>query len=192
MSGSRTLGKSRWAPLWDGETLNGWEPKGGGKWSVEEGAIRGTHAASDPIHGHLFSKATYDDFAVRLQFKTGPGNSGLYFRADEGGSLGVQGFQAEIDIQKDLGGLYETEGRGWVVQPKPEDVARWARPNAWNDLSVVAIGDRVVVHVNGSKTAEVKADPGRKRGKFALQLHGGQDLDIQFKGLQVMPIAGSK
>ena len=184
----KDLGRSTFAPLCDSKTLDGWQPVGGGTWTIKDGVIEGKHTASEPRHGHLFTKQTYGDFAARLKFKSIAGNSGLYFRVEEGGSLGVVGFQAEIDPTNDVGGLYETEGRGWVVQPKPADVKKWLKPNAWNDLSVVAIGDRVVVHVNGVKTAEINHDPGRKAGKFALQLHGGQDVDVQFKDLEILTV----
>ncbi len=188
----KDLGESRWKPLWDGKTLEGWVAVGGGHFAVEGDAIRGTNASSDPKHGHLFSREIYGDFAVKFRFRSDRGNSGLYFRADEGGSLGVRGFQAEVDPTNDVGGLYETEGRGWVVQPKPEDVKKWFRPGAWNEMSVVALGDRVVVHVNGTRSAEIVDPRGRKRGKFALQVHGGQDVDVRFKDIEILVLGEGK
>ena len=123
----KDLGQSSWKPLWDGQTLAGWEPKGGGHWEIDGGTIHGTNRSSEARHGHLFSRKDYGDFAVKLQFLSRQGNSGLYFRVDEQGLLGVRGFQAEIDPRNDIGGLYETEGRGWVVQPKPDLVAKNAQ-----------------------------------------------------------------
>ena len=35
----KDLGRSDWKPLFDGKTLDGWEPKGGGRWIVEDGTI---------------------------------------------------------------------------------------------------------------------------------------------------------
>ncbi len=188
----KDLGQSSWKPLWDGKGLEGWSTVGGGHWSIEDGTIRGTNTASDPKHGHLFTRDEYGDFAVRLKFLSKRGNSGLYFRVDESGSLGVRGFQAEIDPTNDVGGLYETEGRGWVVQPKPEDVKKWFKPGVWNDLTVIALRDRVIVQVNGLKSAEVVDPKGRKRGKFALQVHGGQDVDVRFKDVEILPIGQGK
>jgi hypothetical protein len=89
------------------------------------------------------------------------GNSGLDFRVDQGGYAGVLGFQAEIDPQGNVGGIYETAGRQWVAQPKPEDVKKWLKPKDRNDLAVVALGRRVVVQLNGHVTADLKNDPGR-------------------------------
>jgi len=124
---------------------------------------------------------------VRLKFKALKGNSGFYFRVDEvGGEAGVHGFQAEIDESKDIGGLYETGGRGWVFQPTAEEVATWFKPGQWNQMTVSAQGRRIVVHVNGQKTAELKNDKGRLEGHLALQLHGGQDVHVMFKDIEIL------
>ena len=111
-----------WRPLWDGKTLAGWHITGKGEWKIEEGAIHATHPTTEKEFGHLVSDRSYTNFTVRLKYKSARGNSGLYFRIEEKGFSGVSGFQAEIDPQKDAGGLYETNGRAWVSQPKPEDV----------------------------------------------------------------------
>ena len=177
-----------WQPLWNGTDLAGWEAMGGGQWTIEDGVLHGVSAAAEPRHGHLITTNQYKDFAVRLQYKAIQGNSGLYFRVEPGGDAGVLGFQAEIDPQRDAGGLYETGGRAWVVQPKPEDVARWFRPGEWNSMAVVAIGDRIVVQVNGQTSAQLRHDPGRRQGQIALQLHGGQDMDVMFKDIQIMSL----
>ena len=182
----KDLGRSRWAPLWDGKTLDGWQAAGGGHWAIEDGVLRGTSTSDESRHGHLITRSEFGDFAARLQFRSIRGNSGLYFRVEEGGSLGVKGFQAEIDPANDVGGLYETEGRGWVVQPTPEQVKSWLKPGDWNDLAVVAIGPRLVVQVNGKTTADLVDEPGRRRGRLALQLHGGQDVDVQFRRVEAL------
>ena len=66
------------------------------------------------------------------------------------------------------------------------------KPDAWNELSVVAIGNRVVVHVNGTKSAEIVDPQGRKSGNFALQLHGGQDVDVRFREIEILDIGTGK
>jgi hypothetical protein len=175
-----------WKPLWDGKTLKGWHEIGTGKWVVENGAIHGTHANNQRDYGHLVSDRVYTNFTVRLKYKSVAGNSGLYFRIEEKGSSGVSGFQAEIDPDKDTGGLYETNGRKWVVKPKASEVKRWYKPGEWNEMSVTANGAHIVVHVNDIKTAELPNDSkGRSSGKLALQLHGGQNVDVWFKDIEI-------
>ncbi len=183
----KDLGRHVWKPLFDGKTLQGWHTIPGGKWQVSDGIIVGTSASSESRHGLLVSDRSFGDFTVRLKFKALKGNSGLYFRADEvGGGVGVHGFQAEIDASNDVGGLYETGGRAWVVQPTAEDVARWFKPQEWNEMTVSAHGGRIVVHVNGLKTAELKNDKGRLKGHLALQLHGGQEMHVMFKDIEML------
>jgi len=183
----KELGQHVWKPLFDGKSLNGWHIIPGGKWEVRDGVIEGSNVKTDKRHGLLVSDKRYGDFVVRLSFKAVKGNSGLYFRADKvEGSVGVNGFQAEIDEAKDVGGLYETGGRAWVVQPSAEDVAKWFKPQDWNQMAVSAHGRRIVVHVNGQKTAELSNDQGRLEGHLALQLHGGQDVQVMFKDIEIL------
>lgn len=179
------LAAEQWAPLWDGRTLDGWHVIGKGEWKIIDGAIRGRHAKEEKEFGHLVSDRSFKDFTVRLKYKAVTGNSGLYFRIEEKGFSGVSGFQAEIDPTKDAGGLYETGGRAWVVQPKPEEVRRWFKPGEWNEMTVSARGGHVVIHVNGIKSAELQDDPGRRAGRFALQVHGGQDCEVWFKDIEL-------
>jgi hypothetical protein len=175
-----------WKPFWDGKTLQGWHEIGQGKWTIEEGAIHALHTKNQRDYGHLVTERNYTNFVVRVKYKSLKGNSGLYFRTEEKGASGVSGFQAEIDPEKDTGGLYETNGRKWVVQPKAADVKRWYKPGEWNEMTVTANGKHLIVHVNGMKTAEVPNDTkGRPFGKLALQLHGGQDVDVWFKDLEI-------
>jgi hypothetical protein len=175
-----------WTKLFDGKTLAGWHTIPGGEWKVENGMIVGTSDKEDKRHGLLVTDKRYQDFTVELEYKAVKGNSGLYFRIDEvGGEVGVNGFQAEIDPERDAGGLYETGGRTWVVQPTPADVKKWYKPNAWNKMSVTAQGSDVTVYLNGYKTAELKNDPGRTEGNIALQLHGGQDMLVMFKNIKI-------
>jgi len=171
--------------LWDGKTFNGWHIIGKGTWKIEDGAIHGTHAKSESEFGHLVTDRAFTNFTVRLKYRTIKGNSGLYFRIDEKGFSGVSGFQAEIDPTQDAGGLYETNGRAWVSKPTPEQVKTWFKPGEWNEMTVTARGRNITVTVNGKTSAELKNDPGRLSGKFALQVHGGQDGDVWFKDIEI-------
>ncbi|MFT3949006.1 MAG: hypothetical protein QM763_18725 [Agriterribacter sp.] len=60
---------------------------------------------------------------LQISYKAVKGNNRLYFRAEKvQDNVGVYSFQAEIDPEKNAGGLYETGGRTWVVKPTPEQV----------------------------------------------------------------------
>ena len=53
-------------------------------------------------------------------------------------------------------------------------------------VSANAFAINVTVTVNGTKTAELKDDPGRLAGYIAVQLHGGQDMHILFKAIEII------
>lgn len=180
------MAAGKWQSLWDGKTLAGWHIIGSGEWTVEDGAIVARHRPDDSQFGHLVSDQVYRDFIIRIKYKSTKGNSGLYFRIDEKGSTGVTGFQAEIDWRIHAGGLYETDGRAWVIRPEPGDAKKWFKQDDWNEMVVAAIGRDVVVYVNGMKSAELRNDPGRLAGRLALQLHGGQAVEVMFRDLEIM------
>lgn len=180
------LGRHVWRPAWNGSDLSDAHIIGKGEWKVEDGVIHGTHVKSEKEFSHLVSNNPLDDFTVRLTYKAIKGNSGLYFRIAETGATGVTGFQAEIDAAQDAGGLYETNGRAWVSKPSAEDVKGWFKPQDWNTMIVYAYGRRVATDVNYHRAAELRDDPGRTEGHFALQLHGNQDVEVYFKDIEIL------
>ena len=178
--------QAEWTPLFDGESLAGWHVIGEGSFTVEDGVIVATHAKEQAPYGHLVSDGRYADFALRVRFRTTRGNSGLYFRVAEEGFSGVTGFQAEIDPNAKTGGLYETNGRGWVVAPSDELLQRRFRVGDWNTMVVSARGTRLRVAVNGLLTADLDDEQGRREGHIALQVHGGQDVKVEFASVELL------
>lgn len=183
----KELGKTEWKPIWNGKDPQGWKSIGGGKWNVQDGTIVGTASKSDEKHGYLVSENTYGDFAVRLQFKADSGDSGLYFRATSKNDQLV-GLQAQIHAATDVGGIYDISGRGWLARPKKEDLEKHFHPGKWNQLAVVAIGPRIVVQLNGQTTAELKNDPSSREGALGLQVHAKDDVQVQFKDIEVIEL----
>lgn len=176
----------KWVNLFNGKDLTGWHTLPGGDWKVENGIIAGTSTASEKKHGMLLTDSVFGDFEVEISYKAIKGNSGLYFRAEQvPDDVGVYGFQAEIDPEKDAGGLYETGGRTWVVKPTTAQVKTWYKPNHWNIMKVRAVGKDITVWVNGKESAKLTNDPGRTAGRIGLQLHGGMDMEVYFKSVKI-------
>ena len=176
-------------PLFDGKTLKGWHALPGGKWEVKDGAIVGTSARSERRHGLLASDAEYSHFVVQFKFLVVRGDSGFYFRSEKVKHfVGVNGFQMEVDNSKEVGGLYETGGRAWVKRPDPKLIKKIYNPGKWNQGSITAIGKNVVVRINGEITSELKNDKGRIKGHFAMQLHGGMDMEVMFKDIEIREV----
>ncbi|MBI4877778.1 MAG: DUF1080 domain-containing protein [Acidobacteria bacterium] len=182
------LGRHEWQPLWDGKTMRGWTKTGGGQWKIEDGALHGIATTNPADRGFLLSEAEFGDFTVRMKYKIPRGNSGVFFRMVDpaGKEPGPMGYEVEVDAAANPGGLYEPRGRTWVVQIDPKEAANFYRPNDWNDLAISAHGDRIVLHVNGIQTADLKKDPGRRKGRLGLQLSNRQELDVWFKDIQIL------
>ncbi|MDP6526684.1 MAG: DUF1080 domain-containing protein [Kiritimatiellia bacterium] len=185
------FGEGEWVSLFDGKTLEGWTPAPGGKWEVKDGAIVGTSPRSERRHGVLLSNKEYGDFKVILEFKSVKGNSGFYFRSQRvEHAVAVAGFQAEINPGgQDVGGLYETQGRAWVIKPPAAVIKKAFKAGDWNEMTVEAVGKDVTVYLNGAKTSELKNDKGRLKGVFGLQLHGGAEMYIEFRNIRIKELS---
>ena len=175
--------------LFNGRDLTGWHTLPGGTWEVKDGGILGMSPASEPKHGMLVTDKTYRNFILQVSFKVVRGNSGLYFRCEQtNGATGVKGFQAEVDNSNDVGGIYETGGRGWVHRPHHAKTKAIAKPGEWNTMTVRAIGPEYTVLLNGSQTVSFTDDRSRREGRIALQLHGGQEMEVLFKDISILEI----
>ncbi len=178
---------SAWNELLNPGSLEGWHTLPGGEWRWNGDVLEGRIAADDSRHGLLVTDDEYGDFEAIISFRIAEGDSGFYHRVEVvGDEVGVKGFQAEIDPTPEVGGLYETRGRGWVVKPDPAvTTAIRERGGPWTEMRVRAIGGDVDVFVDGVKTASLRDDPGRRRGPFALQLHANMDVEVDFRSVRV-------
>jgi hypothetical protein len=82
-----------------------------------------------------------------------------------------------------------------VVQPDKAKMEKDKvyQPGEWNEMWVSAHGNRLVVHVNGRRTADVTDDrQTRNSGLIGLQLHGGQEMDVEFKELALLVPAAAR
>ena len=179
--------KPEWKPLMDGKTLKGWHPVGDGKWTVEEGAFVG-RANNEKLYGLLVSDEKFKDFTVRFKFKCFSGDSGFYIRTIIKPPEKANGLQVQVGLAgSGAGGIYESYGRAWIDKPAVEDEQEFLKKDkdAWNEMTISAHGGNVVVDVNGTKTAELKDDPSRPEGHFALQMHSGCVMLVMFKDIQI-------
>lgn len=165
------------------------EVKPAGSWvKQEDGSYHATSEAAEKRDGMVLSKDKYPNAAVRIQFKQGKGNSGLYFRATEIDTpYWIQGIQGEIDTAA-TGGLWEVKGRGWIFPPPKDKIATIFKTDDWNELVVVAQDDHIRTVLNGVEIANLKDDTIARDGKVGLQLHGGSDMDYHFRKFEVMPL----
>ncbi len=188
-------GQEGWKPLMDGKTLTGWHPVGDGQWTVEDGAFVG-RANNEKLYGLLVSDKTFRDCTVRFKFKCLSGDSGFYIRTIIKEPEKANGLQVQVGRTKSgVGGIYESYGRAWVSnesygrawvsKPSEELEASYTKDDQWNEMVIDAQGGNITVTVNGIKSAELKDDPSRPEGHFALQMHAGCVMHVMFKDIEL-------
>jgi hypothetical protein len=96
------------------------------------------------------------------------------------------GYEVEVDPTRDAGGLQAPGTRNWLVRTGAAAETPFYRPGEWNEMAISAHGGRIVVHINGRKTAELTDDPGRRAGRLALQLNPKQDLEVWYKDVELL------
>ena len=172
-------------PLFQADSLEGWETINGGDWTVVNGVFSGSKAADIDKHCLLVSTQEFADFELSLDYKAIHGNSGFYFRlAPENNGLGFKGYHAEIDATgKNVGGIYDVAVE-WITKPEEELVAQAFKPGDWNTMKVSAKGKDIIVWLNGHKMSEIDFDRSAK-GKLGFQLHAGENTQIQIKNLNI-------
>ncbi len=196
-------------PIFDGESLRGWKGEEG-RWEVKDGAIVGETTPEKPLDHNTFlvwDQGDVDDFELRLQFRisgSDQANSGIQFRGTQREDGHVIGYQADIDRAGNwIGSLYdEATGRGPLakrgnksviteageVKPKLVDNSAELLKNinidGWNDYSISARGNHIVLKINGKVTADVTDNDPKgldRSGLLALQLHTGPPMKIEFR-----------
>ncbi len=180
----------KWTPLFNGKDLTGWKPYGAEKWVAEHGTILGESTANK--YGYLVTDKQYRDFDLRVRFKgEANGNSGLFFHCRMTGESpagpDIQGIQAEVDPTPGhhTGGLYESGGRGWLIQPTAEG-EKALKQGAWNLLEVSVHGNHIVTRLNGVQIVDYRdRAPKFTEGHIALQIHTGGGVKVRWKDLEI-------
>lgn len=171
--------------IFNGKNLKGWTAHGTEKWYVENGELV---CESGPAkqYGYLSTDKAYKNFELTLQFKQeANGNSGVFFRSSIEGTK-ISGWQCEVaPLNSHTGGIYESYGRGWLIQPKPED-EKWLKVGEWNELKLLVKGDEVTTYLNGHQMIYIKDEKiGKGEGFIALQIHDGGGIKVRWRDIKV-------
>ncbi|KYG72751.1 3-keto-disaccharide hydrolase [Roseivirga echinicomitans] len=180
--------KSNTIDLFNGENLDGWVNHGEEKWYVEDGLLV---CESGPAaqYGYLSTVDFYDDFELTLDFKQDAnGNSGVFIRSTVEGTK-VSGWQVEVAPPGDnTGGIYESYGRGWLIQPdKEKDKA--LKMGEWNSMKIRVVGSEVTTWLNGTQMVNLVDEKiGAGKGAIALQIHDGGGIKVSWRNIKLTPI----
>ncbi len=171
--------------LFNGKDLTGWKINGTEKWYVENGELV-CESGPDKQYGYLSTNKSYKNFILTVDFKQeANGNSGVFFRSSIDG-VKINGWQVEVAPPgKNSGGVYESYGRGWLIQPKPEDQQR-VKMGEWNTMKIKVNGDEMSTWLNGFPIINLKDEKiGKGEGFIALQIHDGGGIKVKWRNLVI-------
>lgn len=209
-------------PLFDGETLNGWQAADMSFWSVEDDAITARITETKPTarnHYLVYEGGALEDFELTLQHRVVSEhsvNGGFQFRSEIfDGEIpdDCRGYQVDNNTQTDwLVRLYDEFGRhtlAWrgeqtvfgedgTPTTTPIDAAKgaaWFDLGEWHSYHLICRGPEIILYVDGRLAAKViDHDPKQQdfAGILALQLHSGPPMTVQFKDIRLKKLGAAK
>ena len=200
--------------LFNGKDLTGWDGKEG-FWSVKDGAIFGQTTKEKPTRGNTFlvwQGGEVADFVFKAKVRFAGNNSGIQYRSELVGKpedFVVKGYQADLHPKQEFFGmLYAEKWRGIVakrfqkvevgkdgkamVVGAIDDKSRKLVGSEWNELTIVAVGNRQIHQVNGITAMDLTDNhpDAKRKGILAIQLHGGAPMTIEVKDVQLRHLKG--
>ena len=187
-------GKNETIKLFDGKSLDGWEGYED-LWSVKDGVIVAKNTKPLKFSTYLLTKHNFSDFRLTFASKLVESemHSGLAFwgvvkpdvSKDPEADRTKHTYAGHLVMFPSGYGMYDLFGRnGLPVDGAP--AKKVGKQHDWNDVEILAQGNRVRVAVNGVAVVDWR-DPEPKRikeGPIGLQLHSNNvPQEIHFKGL---------
>jgi len=187
-------GKSETIKLFNGKDLEGWEGYTD-LWSVKDGVIIAKNTAPLKFSTYLLTKQKFTDFRLKFAAKLAESemHSGVAFWGEVRPSVSKDPekdrtkytYAGHLVMFPSGWGMYDLFGRnGLPVDGGP--ARKVGKQHDWNDIDVVAQGNRVRVVANGVLVVDWRdPEPDRiKEGPIGLQLHSNNvPQEMQFKGL---------
>jgi hypothetical protein len=182
-------GKSEVLRLFNGKDLEGWEGHEN-LWSVKDGVIIAKNKEPIKVSTYLLTKRKFTDFRLTLSTKLVQSemHSGVAFWGRMAPEQGDKYTYAGHLVMFPSGwGMFDLYGRNSLpVDGGP--AKKVGKQHDWNDIEILAQGNRVRVAVNGVKVVDWR-DPEPERileGPIGLQLHSNKvPQEVQFRDLML-------
>lgn len=173
-------------PAFDGKSLKGWQGNPA-YWSASDGMIIGK-LPSAKWSTYLVTRKQYRNFRFLGSLKEVERNahSGICYW----GYVDPENdwtYHGHLVVVPSPWGIWDLYGRSGLVDGAKTPAYQVGKEKDWNQIEILAIGNRVRVAVNGTLCIDfVDPEPWRLvRGPIGLQLHSGGPAEIQFKDLRI-------
>jgi hypothetical protein len=183
-------GKSETIKLFNGTNLDGWEGHDN-LWSVKDGVIVGKNKDEVKVSTYLQTKRKFTDFRLTSTVKLVESemHSGIAFWGRRAPDKGDEYTYAGHLVMFPSGwGMYDLFGREGKLGVDGAPAKRVGKQHDWNDLEILAQGNRVRVAVNGTQVVDWRdPEPDRiKEAPIGLQLHSNKvPQEVHFKDITV-------
>ncbi len=170
-----------WTTLIDGDKgLANFDVVGQANWSASDGAVQAS--AGTPPASFIVTRTSYKDVMVRAEFwSSDDANSGIFIRCQDPLTITDENcYEANIFDQRPD----PTYATGAIVKVAKLTAPMIKAGGQWNVIEVTAKGTRLIVTLNGTKTADIE-DGKLAAGPIALQWGRGT---IKFRKVQVKAI----
>ncbi len=147
-----------WTDLFNGRDSDGWfvKPDRPAVWRVIPDRDGPPAIGRQPEASYLWTRDTYGDFVLELEFKVSPGcNSGIFFRSNPDDPV-QKGF--EIQVFDSHGANPDKHNTGALYDAKAADSMPEKPAGQWNRFRLEARGSKLVVHINGTKVQDLDLD----------------------------------
>lgn len=174
-------------PLFNGKDLAGWDGDTA-LWKVQDECIVGD-SPGIKHNQFLCTKEEFGDFELKLEFRVrdGVGNSGVQFRTRRiPDSTEVSGYQADLG-EGYWGCLYDESRRNKTLVKAPGDFESKLKKGDWNEYTIRAQGDKIVLAINGITTVDYREPDASiaRTGIIALQVHSGGPMKVEFRKIRI-------
>lgn len=182
-------GKSETIKLFNGKDLDGWEGHAT-YWSVKDGAIVARNDKPVKVSTYLLTKQKFTDFRLTATVKLveSEKHSGIAFwgqvTPDKGDDYTYAGHLVMFPSEW---GMHDLYGRN-KLSVDGETAKKAGKQHDWNNLEILAQGNRVRLVVNGVMALDWRdPEPERiKEGPIGLQLHFNKIAqEVHFKDLML-------
>jgi hypothetical protein len=177
--------------LFNGKDLSNWEGQIGKYFSVENDVIVGRNSKENgpAFSTYLVTPQKYRNFRLIFEARlvTSEMHSGIALwgktveKKDDPFS-----YQGHLVMFPSDYGFYDLYGRNMIYRDKDHVAKRAGKQHDWNQMEILAIGDRIRFVINGTLAADW-TDPKPElcqAGPIGLQLHQNKvPQEVQFRGL---------
>jgi 3-keto-disaccharide hydrolase len=181
-------GESETIQLFNGKDLDGWVGHEN-LWSVQDGVIVAKNTEPIKVSTYLLTKRKFSDFRITCTVKLVQSemHSGVAFWGRNAPEQGDKYTYAGHLVMFPSGwGMYDLFGREGRLGVDGAPAKKVGKQHDWNDLEILAQGNRVRVAVNGTQVVDWRdPEPDRiKEGPIGLQLHSNTvPQEVHFKNL---------